>query len=61
MYFCRHEREITKSHRSYYTNTPIHHTTSHIVSLHTNPLALQDYPKIFSAMNLAGNSKPAIT
>lgn len=34
LYFCTHEREITKSHRSYYTDAPIHHITSHIGSLH---------------------------
>ena len=61
LYFCTHEREITKSYRSYYTDTPIHYITSHIGSLHPYSLAVQDYPKIFSAINLAGNSKPAIT
>ena len=61
LYFCTHEREITKSHRSYYTDAPIHYITSYIGSLHSHSLAVQDYPKIFSAINLAGNSKPAIT
>ena len=61
LYFCTHEREITKSYRSYYTDAPIHYITSHIGSLHSHSLAVQDYPKIFSAINLAGNSKPAIT
>ena len=56
-----HEREITKSHRPYYTDAPIHYITSHIGSFHPHSLALQDYPKIFSAINLAGNNKPAIT
>ena len=42
-------------------DAPTHYITSHIGSLHSHSLALQDYPKIFSAMNLAGNSKPAIT
>ena len=60
LYFCTHEREITKSHRSYYTDAPIHHITSHIGSLHPHSLAVQDYPKIFSAINLAGNRKPAM-
>ena len=61
LYFCTHEREITKSHRSYYTDAPIHYITSYIGSLHSHSLAVQDYPKIFSEINLAGNSKPAIT
>ena len=61
LYFCTHEREITKSHRSYYTDAPTHYITSYIGSLHSHSLAVQDYPKIFSAINLAGNSKPAIT
>mgnify|MGYP007007057964 CR=1 FL=1 len=61
LYFCTHEREITKSHRSYNTDAPIHYITSYIGSLHSHSLAVQDYPKIFSAINLAGNSKPAIT
>lgn len=37
-----------------------HTAHTHIGSLCANPLAQQDHPKILSAINLAGNSKPAI-
>ena len=60
LYFCRHERKNHASYREDSPYAPTHIAHSHIGSLHTHLLALQDYPKILSAINLAGKSKPAI-
>ena len=60
LYFCTRERKNIASLGKYNPYALAHHPHAHIGSLHANTLALQDYPKILSAINRAGKSSPAI-
>ena len=60
LYFCTHERKHLASFGKYHSYAPTHNPHTPIGSLHPYSLALQDYPKTLSAINLAGKSKPAI-
>ena len=60
LYICTHERAYYASIGTNHPRTVTHHTNPNFGSFHAISLAIQNYPKTFSAINLAGKSSPAM-